>query len=188
MPEPTIAEITLLYRAEAEADMRTRGLDPAVPDAWKNYALVLVRDRRHLVGQSKPGDDEVIEISKTSHERLMRVARVAAPLIAKLKEIEANYLAIEHPTQRDALEHAIAGLALLEDGLDRFNISEAGGLPSPLRLVLADLINVREGRLGRLVSPPDEVVAGAEGVPDSARDRVRLTIHAYVASTVARLI
>ena len=188
MPEPAIAETALLYGAEAEADMRDLGLDPTVLDNWKLYALVLLRDRRLLVGQSKPGDEEIVEISKASHARLMRVARVAAPLIAKLKEIEAKYLAIEQPTQRDALEHAIAGLVLLEDGLDRFNISEAGGLPSPLRLVLADLINVLEGRLGRLVSPPDEVVAGAKGVPDSARDRIRLTIHAYAASTIARLI
>ena len=86
------------------------------------------------------------------------------------------------------LEHAIAALKLMDDLLECFRVSPTGGLPTPLLLVLADLINVWEGRLGRLVSPDDKVIAGAKEVPDSSSDRIRLTIHAYAASTIDELI
>ena len=63
-----------------------------------------------------------------------------------------------------------------------------GGFPTPLLLVLADLINVSQGRLGPLVSPEDNAIANAKKVGDSYRDRVRMTIRAYAANTVHRLI
>jgi hypothetical protein len=183
-----IVEFTEPFRAEAEADMRRLGFNPASPEAWRRYALLLVRDRCLLFGVFSPENDEIVEINKASYERLMRVAVRAVHVIAKLNEIEDRYLAIEPRHQKDALLAAIEAFDWLEEGLDPFGISKAGGLPTPLRLVLADLINILEGRLGRLVSPDDQVVAGAREVSDSSKDRVRLTVHAYAASTVHRLI
>ena len=181
-------DFTEPYRAEAEADMRRLGFDPTLPEAWRRYALLLVKDRQILHGIPNPDDDETIEISKASHERLMRVAGPMVRVIAKLQEVEEQYLKIEKPDQQDVLEHAIALLILLDEALAVFRVSRLGGLPTPLRLVQADLVNVLEGRLGRLVSPADDAVAGTHSVPDSRKDRARLTIQAYAAAAVKHLI
>lgn len=176
------------FLEEAEADMRRLGFDPTKPEAWRRYALVLFRDRKLLPGMPSPDNDEIIEISKTVHARLRTFAEPAVRLIAKLREIDDQYRAIKRPHQQDALEDAIAALSFLTDILDCFSVGPLGGLPTPLLLVLADLINVSQGRLGRLVSPDDDVVAAANEVADSSKDRARLTIQAYAAATVHRIV
>ena len=63
------------------------------------------------------------------------------------------YLSLPRRDQQNTLDHAIACLELIEEIWAPLALGAWGGLPEPLRLVLADLINVRQGRRGRLVSP-----------------------------------
>jgi hypothetical protein len=126
MPPHPFVKLTKPYFDEALADMRRLGLDPDSCDDWKLYALLVVRDRKLLHGMPSPDDDEVVEISKTAHERLMHVAGPMVRVIAKLKEVEEDYLKIKEPCQRDVLEHAIALLSLLDDGLVGFRVSPLG--------------------------------------------------------------
>ncbi len=182
------SEIAKKLLADAEADMRRLGMDPTLPEEWRRYAVILFRDLRLLVGAPSFENDEVIQINKASHARLKKVADPAARLIATLKQIDAQYLAIDHPNQRDALQFAILALSHMDDLLVGFGISQFGGLPTPLQLVLADLQNVLEGRLGRLVSPPDSVIDSGHRVPDSPDDRMRLSIRGFAAAAAKRLI
>ena len=78
-----LVTLTEAFREEAEKDMRRLGLNPNSPEAWRRYALLLTRDRQLLSGMPSPEDDEVVEINKRSHARLMAVAGPTARLIAK---------------------------------------------------------------------------------------------------------
>ncbi len=173
--------------AEAGKEMDELGIDPECEGAWKMLGLILLKERRRA-GPHQSQDGETIEISKKSYDTLMAIAGPAVRLITDHKKIEKSYLAANNRTQRDVLEHAITALKTQEEWFDKFGVSRFGGVPTPLRIVLADLINVLEERFGRSVSPPDQKIENSEKVTDSRSDRIRLTIHAYAASTVHRLI
>lgn len=76
-------------------------------------------------------------------------------------------------------------LELIEEIWAPLAVSPWGGLPERLRLVPADLVNVLEGRRGRLVSPE---FSNPRMVTDSGRDRFRLVVKANAAAIVHRLI
>lgn len=61
-------------------------------------------------------------------------------------------------------------------------------LPTALEILIPELMNVKDDRLSRLLSPSDRIVAAARSVPDSAQDLIRVTVQAFAAATVARLL
>lgn len=168
--------------AEARREMRQLGIEHA-PRRWVELALILLRDRRLLIGTAKPGE-ETVEISKTLHELLLMFTGAATHLVADLRRLDKNYAALEKPGQLDALNHAIDALEAIDRHLDGFGVSRLGGLPVPLVLVLKDLVNAKQRVQGDLVTPP----AGSKPLRDNPKERARLTIQAYSADMVRRLL
>jgi hypothetical protein len=177
-------ETILSLEEEARAEMLHLGIDPQQPNAYMLLAFVLLNDRRIFGGQMMPENPDVIQISADAHRRLHQVAGPAANMIAALKFIQANYASIDCPTAQDVLEHTWAALRVMNEALEPFRIARWSGLPTPLFLVFADLLNVRERRSGRLFAPTPR----NEKAHDSSADCVREMILAYAADAIRRFI
>lgn len=174
--------------AETEDDMRQLGYDPSSPEDWRRYAIVRFREHRLITGIEKVGDTEIIEVDKRAHDAAREHATLARMLAIELRGIDQDHRKSKGPSQRDVLGSAVRSLEAISDLFAPLKISPFGGLPTPLEILIPELLNVLEGRLSRLLTPADSVVAAAREVRDSNKDLIRITVKAYAAAAVLRLI
>jgi hypothetical protein len=173
---------------ETEADLKQLGFDPRSPEDWRRYAIVRYREHRLIAGVETPGDPETLEVNRRIYNRDRQLASLVRLLAMELQGRDKAFLMLRRPSHHDVLDAAVGSLEAISDLLAPLQICPFGGLPTPLQILIPELLNVREDRLSRLLTPSDRVVASAVRVKDSRKDYIRITVQAYAAAAVKRII